>query len=235
MLKAGRRPRLVVIDPISAYLSSTDSHNNAEVRALLAPLAALAERHRVAVVAINHLNKGGGGKAIYRSMGSLAFIAAARAGWLIARSHEDPQRRLMLVAKMNVAKEPTGLSYRIIDGRIVWDAEPVTMTADQALSATLDPGLADAGPKLSEAVALVNSVLADGEVAARDLQSEARAQGISDATLRRARSLVGVRQRRVGGGAAHQVLLSRLSDPPPAGEPPVMFPMSPLTPAHAPA
>jgi hypothetical protein len=27
-----QQPRLVVIDPISAYLSHTDSHNNAEVR-----------------------------------------------------------------------------------------------------------------------------------------------------------------------------------------------------------
>ena len=36
--------RLIVIDPISAYCGQTDSHNNAEVRALLAPLADLAGR-----------------------------------------------------------------------------------------------------------------------------------------------------------------------------------------------
>lgn len=139
VLRQCERPRLVVIDPISAYLSRTDSHNNAEVRALLAPLAKLAEQHRVAVIAINHLNKGGGGggagsKAIYRSMGSLAFIAAARAGWLVARSTDDPDRRLLLVAKMNVAKEPSGLSYRIVDGRVAWDDEPVNVTADEALN-----------------------------------------------------------------------------------------------------
>ncbi len=35
--------RLVVLDPVSAYLGETDSHRNAEVRGLLAPLATLDE------------------------------------------------------------------------------------------------------------------------------------------------------------------------------------------------
>jgi RecA-family ATPase len=35
--------RLLIIDPISAYLGSTDSHRDAEVRGLIAPLPALAE------------------------------------------------------------------------------------------------------------------------------------------------------------------------------------------------
>src|SRR6185369_2936495 len=44
--------RLLVIDPITAYLGDTDSHNNAEVRGLLAPLSELAARHKIAVVAV---------------------------------------------------------------------------------------------------------------------------------------------------------------------------------------
>jgi archaellum biogenesis ATPase FlaH len=43
--------RLVVIDPISAFCGRTDSHKNSEVRALLSPLAQLASKHSVAVVA----------------------------------------------------------------------------------------------------------------------------------------------------------------------------------------
>ena len=74
--------RLVVIDPISAFCGATDSHKNADVRGLLAPLSELAQRQHVAVVGVNHLNKSGaGGPAIYRTMGSLAFVAAARAAW----------------------------------------------------------------------------------------------------------------------------------------------------------
>ena len=48
---------LVIIDPITAYLGDTDSHRNAEVRAVLAPLAELAAQHRAAILAISHLRK----------------------------------------------------------------------------------------------------------------------------------------------------------------------------------
>jgi hypothetical protein len=41
--------RLVIIDPVSAYCGKTDSHKNSEVRGLLAPLADLAGRRRIAV------------------------------------------------------------------------------------------------------------------------------------------------------------------------------------------
>jgi hypothetical protein len=48
---------LVTIDPVSAYLGQRDSFRDAEVRGVLAPLSALAERHRVAVVGVMHLTK----------------------------------------------------------------------------------------------------------------------------------------------------------------------------------
>jgi len=68
--------RLIVVDPISAYLGKTDSHKNSDVRGVLSPLADLAAETRVAILAVSHLRKGEGA-AIYRTMGSLAFVAAA--------------------------------------------------------------------------------------------------------------------------------------------------------------
>ena len=85
--------RLVVIDPITAYLGGTDSHRNADMRALLAPLAELAARHVVAVVAVSHLNKNAKNPAMYRTTGSLAFVAAARAAWAVAKDQDNPDRR----------------------------------------------------------------------------------------------------------------------------------------------
>lgn len=71
---------LVVLDPITAYLSSVDTHVNADVRALLAPLGELAARYSVAIVCVSHLNKGGANRgtaaeALMRVSGSLAFVA----------------------------------------------------------------------------------------------------------------------------------------------------------------
>ena len=122
--------RLVVIDPISAYLQGVDSHRNTEVRAMLAPLAALARKHHVAVVAVNHLNKSNSGPAIYRSMGSLAFAAAARTVWMIVKDPNDGARRFFLPVKNNLGCDNMALAYTLertdgqAAGRVVWEAEP---------------------------------------------------------------------------------------------------------------
>src|SRR5437660_11349850 len=90
--------RLIVIGPISAYLGGTDSHSNAEVRGLLSPLAALAAKYGVAVLAVTHLRKSAGA-AIYRAISSIAFAAASRAVWAVACDPEDEERRLLVPGK----------------------------------------------------------------------------------------------------------------------------------------
>ena len=65
-----RAAAMLIIDPLFAYLASeVDSFRDHDVRAALAPLAAAAERSRVAVLVIRHLNKRSGGPAIYRGGG----------------------------------------------------------------------------------------------------------------------------------------------------------------------
>lgn len=77
MLNLESETRLVVIDPISAYCGNVDTHTNSDVLSLLAPLAQLAARRRIAILAVPHFTKGVGNKAVYRAMGSLAFAAGA--------------------------------------------------------------------------------------------------------------------------------------------------------------
>lgn len=191
--------RLVIIDPLTAYLGRMDSHKNAEVRALLAPLAQLAARHRVAVLAVNHLNKSLGGKALYRPMGSLAFAAAARAVWLVVADKDNPSRRLMLPAKMNVAPGASGLAYTITDGVVAWQSEPVKMSADEALATEL----ADSNDtsERADAVEWLQQVLADGPVPAANIWEQAKENRIADRTLKRAKTDIGVKTSRQGFGA----------------------------------
>ena len=131
---------LIDIDPITAYLGRIDSHKNAEVRGVLAPLAAMAAEIKAAIVCVNHLNKAGGPEALLRVMGSLAFVAAGRSGYLVCRDPEDGTRRLFLPLKNNIAAPRAGLAFRIKardlgDGIetscVEWDTELVTMTADE--------------------------------------------------------------------------------------------------------
>lgn len=178
--------RLVVIDPISAYCGKVDSHKNAEVRALLAPLAELAGRYHVAIVCVTHLSKGAGGKAVNRAMGSLAFTAAARAVWAVMKDQNDPQRRLFLPVKTNLAADPDGLAYRISNGRVEWEVGQIKMHADDALAAeaaALQPGRSHAR---QEATLWLRNKLATGPQPVSDLMEEAKQLGIAEKTLRRA-------------------------------------------------
>ncbi|HUT33009.1 MAG TPA: AAA family ATPase, partial [Planctomycetota bacterium] len=112
--------RLVVLDPVSAYLVGADANSNAAIRAVLAPLKSVAEKTGVAVLAISHLTKKADAALLYRTMGSLAFVAAARAVWAVgpdrapAAAPELAGRRLFLPVKCNLAGGVTGLAYRVV-------------------------------------------------------------------------------------------------------------------------
>ena len=127
--------RLIIIDPISAYLGGIDSHVNAKVRSLLAPLSQMAAITGVAALAVTHLNKNSS-SALYRASGSVAFVAAARAVWLFAKSPDDPAQRLMLPGKMNLAPEQSGMGYRLeakADVAVVTWGDAVSISADAVL------------------------------------------------------------------------------------------------------
>lgn len=187
--------RLIIIDSISSYTGKTDSHVNAEVRTMLAPLVDLAEAHGFAILAVTHLSKGAGGKAVYRATGSLAFAAAARAVWMLAKDLDDPQRRLLLPVKCNIAPELSGLGFCIQSDSggsfVAWEAEPVAMTADGYLAdenKRQTKGKADADDSaLAEAVEFLKQQLQAGPVLSTELESARKAHDISVATLRRAK------------------------------------------------
>ncbi len=197
--------RLIIIDPISAYLGDTDSHRDARVRALLAPLADLAARYGVAVVAVTHLNKRSGGQVLQRAMGSIAFAATARTAYLVVADAGNPKRRLFLQAKSNLAQETTGLAYTIESvelagigpvGRVVWEPEPVTITANEALAA------APANPKKQTVCEAASKwlleTLANGPMQANDVAAAAVANGLAWRTIRRAKEALGVKAKRDG-------------------------------------
>ncbi len=188
--------RLVIIDPIAAYCGNIDSHKNSDVRGMLAPLGDLASRHRVAVLAVTHLSKSGGAKAVYRAMGSLAFAAAARAVWAIAKDGDDPDRRLFLSAKLNLAKDPDGLAYRIIDARVVWEFDPVKMHADEAFRTEFMDQPKLRGSERAEAAEWLCEFLADGPVPSTNAIETGKQFGFSERTLRRASKEIGVQPRK---------------------------------------
>jgi len=199
--------RLVVIDPVTAYMGMSDTHRTSDVRAVLRPLERLAQHHSVAIVLVSHLNKAGGSEALLRVTGSLAFVAAARAGFLVVRDPDDDHRRLLLEAKNNLGPETSGLAFRVEDARvagdlatsrIVWTGEAVTVTANDVLAAPVTVG--EARTAVQEAAEWLREALADGPLPRRTLEAAARNDGLAVASLKRGASLAGVKMTRVGFG-----------------------------------
>ncbi|GJM18812.1 MAG: hypothetical protein DHS20C14_10250 [Phycisphaeraceae bacterium] len=183
-------PKLLIVDPISAYMGKVDSHNNAETRGLLAELGRFAEHFGMAVVCVTHLNKSGAqGKAVYRAMGSLAFTAAARIVLLVSKHPDDQAKRLVVPVKNNLTRDAESLVYRIEDDCLSWVDEACAYTADD-LEASADAG--DKPDALGEAVEWLGDALKDGPRGAREVLSEAKGVGIAEITLKRAKRTLGV-------------------------------------------
>ncbi len=190
---------LIVFDPITAYLGSTDSHKNAEVRAMLAPLSKVAEQCGAAIVCVSHLNKAGGSDALMRVTGSLAFVAAARAAYVVLKDPADEDRRLFLPLKNNLGSDQTGLAFRVesasVSGietsRVVWEAGAVTITATEAMrAASGDSGERSA---VSDATEWLTELLESGSMRTKDVEAEAKGAGLSWRTVRRAKDSLGVK------------------------------------------
>jgi len=192
--------RAVFVDPLAAFLGKVDSHKNAEVRAVLQPLARLAIQLKVAFVFIDHLNKGDG-KAIHRGVGSIAFTAGPRAVWQVVKDPADEGRSLFLQVKVNnQSTRVKGLAYRPDAAQgIVWDADPVTISADEVAAISADGG----GAAGEEARDWIMEQLAAGPVASKELEERARAKKdeFSWRTVKTQKGLLGIVSRKKPDGS----------------------------------
>lgn len=187
--------RLVIIDPVSAYMGKVDSHNNAEVRGVLSPLKDAAAKHGAAIVLVTHLNKSQTSSALHRTQGSVAFTGAPRAVWGVVKDKENPQRRLFVPLKNNLGPDTEGLAYtvegyrltgsdpEISTSRILWENEAITQSADELMRDTSGEGHG----AIKDAEDFLVDLLRDGWVKTVEIQAAARKAGVSWASVRRAK------------------------------------------------
>jgi hypothetical protein len=201
----------VVIDPISSYLGKVDSHVNSAVRGVLEPVSEVASRLRVAIVSVTHPPKGAGTTAINRFVGSIGFVAVSRAAFMVTRDPEDADRRLLLPVKNNLALPGKGLAFRleqrivgdpgtdIVASAVAWESSPVDITADAALQAADANASGNASP-ITEAVEFLKEFLATGSVPQSEVKAAAEGNGLSWATVRRAKKRLGIQATKDGMG-----------------------------------
>jgi hypothetical protein len=179
-----RRPEvgLVVIDPVGSLLAGKlDMARDNEVRFALQPLADMARRANVAVVAVMHLRKEDAGRVIYRVGGSVGgFVGLARSVLLVCKQ-EATGRRAVTHPKCNVGRETESVEYVLgSDGTFAWKGVAADLAAEDMLAA------GGAGTKRQAAAEWLAARLGDGPVARSTLINEGDRLGYSYATLRRA-------------------------------------------------
>ena len=178
---------LVVIDTGPAFLDRDLSSNNEEdVRRFIAPLRLLAERLRLVVIVLAHLNKATGMSAGHRLMGGVAWRNAPRQVLLVgAPPGQDPREtgdRLVGVEKNNLGVYPPAFAFRLAPAPedatravVAWGQE---VDGVRVADLVKDPPSEQERAESLEASEMLLDLLSGGPLKADDFQRQANAAGI---------------------------------------------------------
>jgi len=182
---------LVIIDPITAYMVGTNQYKEGEVRGVLGPLAQMAEETGVAVVGVAHVNKNTQTQLLYRTQGSVGFVATARSVLAVVPDPRNERRKIVASIKSNLGVKPPDLSFTMAEGgKIVWDAEPVR-NFDVA-GAFGDQKTKEESSQKARAMDFLREILKDGPLPKTTIDQYTKDNGFSIATVRRAKDDLGV-------------------------------------------
>ena len=181
--------RLVIIDPIQAYLGADVDMNRAnEVRPIFMRLGQVAQRTGCAILLIGHLNKAAGMQSLQRGLGSIDIAAAVRSVMFIGKLKHNPTMRILTHEKSSLAPPGASLAFSLGDeGGFRWVGE-YDITADEMLS-----GIElQRETKTQQAKDLICALLAGGkQVLSEDIDKAALERGIPGRTVRDAKRELG--------------------------------------------
>ena len=183
--------KVIVLDPIQAYLGpQVDMHRANEVRPVLKHLGSLAERYNCAIILIGHMNKGSG-KALYRSVGSIDFIACARSVLTIGKVKDEQDIRVILHTKSSLAPAGATLAFSINREKgFEWIGEYDISEDDLLAGGT-------GSSKLSSAIELIESLTQNEPVATNKIMAEAKLKGIGKTTMNAAKEKLNIKSMRM--------------------------------------
>lgn len=182
--------RLVIIDPLQAFLGANVDMNRAnEVRPIFRRLADTAQNTNCAIVMIGHLNKASGSQSTYRGLGSIDITAVVRSLLFIGKVKTDPTTRVIVHEKSSLAPPGQSLAFSLGDEKGFRWIGAYDISAEDLLA-----GGEGSKTELKQelAVKLITEFLAEGKkVSIAEINAEARERGISERTVRLAKNSMG--------------------------------------------
>lgn len=186
------RPRLVVIDPIQAYLGSdSDLQIAGRARRLMHRLGMWASVYDCAIVLIGHLNKKEGTKGLYRSLGSIDVVAAARSVLQVERDTENQDVRIVRQIKNSLAPSDGTISFSITAEKgFQW------MECETVPNPSVNPEMPGFESKSEKAAYLIKKLLSEGDMRSREIYMRMSDEGISRRTAENTKKELGIRSYR---------------------------------------
>ncbi len=197
--------RALLVDTVIAHIPMKhDANGEQSVRAVLKPLAKMAERNDLAVLSTMHLNRREARDVLTRISGSGGFGNLARSVLLLAHNPDDPdsETRILAIGKSNVGGRAPALKLTVQacsvpdgEGSVIptvqiLDAGESQYTSTQLLSPAEDEEKLSA---VTVAVDFLSEYLADGPLEAKAVKKAAADSGIATHTLWRAVKRLGVK------------------------------------------
>ena len=179
--------RLLIIDPVQAFIGADVDMNRAnEVRPVFRKLGVIAEQTGCAIVLIGHLNKSSGTQSTYRGLGSIDIMAAVRSLIFIGKVKKDPTTRVLLHEKSSLAPPGETMAFKLGDEEGFRWVGAYEISADELLDGKEGK---PTETKLQRGAKLIQELLTDGNtITIREVDAKAKAQGISQRTMREVRS-----------------------------------------------
>jgi len=181
--------KLLVIDPVQAYLGDTDMANATGIRKVLRQLAQWASMYDCAVVLIGHLNKKQGSKDLYRSLGSIDLVATARSVIQVDRMKDNDSISVVHHVKSSLSPKGRNLCFSIDPNRkLEW------LDIDLSDSSNSDIVLEenDKITKQARAADILRVMLADGPVPVSEIREYFNKERISERTIMNTKKMLGI-------------------------------------------
>lgn len=182
--------RLVIIDPLQAFLGANVDMNRAnEVRPIFRRLADVEQTTNCAIVMIGHLNKAAGSPITYRGLGSIDITAVVRSLLFIGKVKTDPTTRVIVHEKSSLAPPGQSLAFSLGDEKGFRWIGAYDISAKDLLAGGEGSKTA---LKQEQAVKLIEQFLSEGrKVSIAEINKEEAERGISERTVRLARNSMG--------------------------------------------
>ncbi len=182
--------RLVIIDPLQAFLGANVDMNRAnEVRPIFRRLADVAQATNCAIVMIGHLNKATGSQSTYRGLGSIDITAVVRSLLFIGKVRTDPTTRVIVHEKSSLAPPGQSLAFSLGDEKGFRWIGAYDISAEDLLAGGEG---SKTELKQEQAAKLIEQFLSEGrKVSIAEINKEAAERGISERTVRLARNSMG--------------------------------------------